>query len=90
MNGNENIPNAELINENKTLYIYPINIKNEGTYTCLVKNVEGNASTTSNITVFGEFYYHLQSSGFLTVFSKNQFKPSPPTEFENVMLWGFF
>ena len=59
MNGSETIPNAELINKNKTLHIYPVNIKNEGTYTCLIKNVEGNASTTSNITVFGEFYYHL-------------------------------
>jgi hypothetical protein len=55
INDNQNIPNAIPINGNKTLHINPITIENEGTYKCVVTNIEGNASTTANITVFGEF-----------------------------------
>ena len=53
MNGKKIVPNAVLINGNKTLHINPVTIKNEGTYTCVVTNLEGNASTTAKITVFG-------------------------------------
>jgi hypothetical protein len=55
INGNQNIPNAIPINGSKTLHINPVTIENEGIYKCLVTNIEGNASTTANITVFGEF-----------------------------------
>ena len=53
INGKQIVPNAVLINGNKTLHINPVTIENEGTYTCVVTNVEGNASTTAKITVFG-------------------------------------
>ena len=53
--GNQNIPNETLINGGKTLLINQVTIDNEGTYTCIVLNIEGNASTTANITVFGKF-----------------------------------
>ena len=56
MNGNKNIPNAITINGGKTLHISQVTINNEGTYTCMVTNTEGNASTTANIKIFGEFY----------------------------------
>ena len=53
MNGRQYIPNAVQVNENKTLHINPVTIDNEGTYTCMVTNIEGNASTTANIAIFG-------------------------------------
>ena len=56
INGNQNIPNAITINGGKTLHISHVTINNEGTYTCTVTNIEGKASTTANITIFGEFY----------------------------------
>ena len=52
--GNRNIPNAKQVNGNKTLQINQVTIDNEGTYTCMVSNIEGNASTTANVTVFGK------------------------------------
>ena len=55
INGTRNIPNAIPINGDKTLHINPVTIENEGIYKCLVTNIEGNASTTASITVFGEF-----------------------------------
>jgi hypothetical protein len=53
--GNQNIPNAKQVNGNKTLHINQVTIDNEGTYTCMVSNIEGSASTTANVTVFGMF-----------------------------------
>ena len=53
INRRKNVPNAVLINGNKTLHINPVTIENEGTYTCVVTNVEGKASTTAKIMVFG-------------------------------------
>ena len=55
INGTQNIPNAIPISGDKTLHINPVTIENEGIYKCLVTNIEGNASTTASITVFGEF-----------------------------------
>ena len=52
--GNQNIPNANQVNGNKTLQINQVTIDNEGTYTCMVSNIEGNASTAANVTVFGK------------------------------------
>jgi hypothetical protein len=56
INGNQNISNAVTINGGKTLHINQVTINNEGTYTCMVTNIEGKASTTANITIFGECY----------------------------------
>ena len=53
LNGSQYVPNAVLVNGNKTLHINPVTIDNEGTYTCMVTNTEGNASTAANITIFG-------------------------------------
>ena len=58
-NGKKSIPNAGKNNTKSTLRINPVTIDNEGIYTCLVSNIEGNASTTANITVFGEFLLHI-------------------------------
>ena len=53
--GNKSISNATPINGGKTLHINPVTFENEGTYTCTVSNIEGKASTTANIRVFGKF-----------------------------------
>ena len=57
LNGRQYVPNGVLLNGSKTLHINPVTIDNEGIYACIVTNIEGNASTTANITVFGQFLY---------------------------------
>ena len=73
-NGNQNIPNANLTNRNKTLHLYPVKIDNEGTYKCVVSNIKGNASTAANITVFGKFLFFLQGEHGLNAVKCVKFK----------------
>ncbi|XP_028410342.1 uncharacterized protein LOC114532921 [Dendronephthya gigantea] len=51
-NGKKSIPNAAKNNTKSSLYINPVTVDNEGIYTCMVSNIEGNKTTTANITVF--------------------------------------
>lgn len=52
LNDDKNIPNA--VNHSRILLLYPVTLRNTGTYKCIVSNKEGNALTSANITVFGE------------------------------------
>ncbi|XP_046846179.1 receptor-type tyrosine-protein phosphatase S-like isoform X2 [Xenia sp. Carnegie-2017] len=52
LDGKWKIPNSYKTERNKTLVIHPFKLENQGIYMCLVENVEGNASTIANITVF--------------------------------------
>ena len=56
LNGKWKIPNSYKTERNKTLVIHPFKLENQGIYMCFVENVEGNASTIANITVFGKFW----------------------------------
>ncbi|XP_028394789.1 hemicentin-1-like [Dendronephthya gigantea] len=51
-NGEKSISNAAKNNTKSSLYINPVTIDNEGIYTCMVSNIEGNKTTKANITVF--------------------------------------
>lgn len=53
-NGKPNVPNSATTLNSSLLKIDPVTIENEGIYTCTVQNIQGNASSTAKITVYGK------------------------------------